>query len=250
MSNKNFGVLIITLLVFCAVLGVNSHNDNPGQLPTNCAEALRNYKNSGIYQIYIPKSGLKPFYVYCLRDPNNGPGWTIIQRRQDGAINFFRKWIDYKLGFGNLEGEYFIGLEKLHAMTNNGIQELWFQLEDFANETRTAYYSSFAIDDESAKYSLSMVGKYSGNAGDSFTVHAGAKFSTSDSDNDDWERNCADQYKGAWWYKACQQSHLNGLYLRGEYGKDKTGQGVNWFAWHGYFYSLKYTHMAIRSVRR
>ncbi|XP_037941642.1 fibrinogen C domain-containing protein 1-like [Teleopsis dalmanni] len=250
MLNNNLGILIFTLFIFCTVSRASIHNGILGELPSSCAEALTYYKNSGVYQLYLPKSGLKPFYAYCLKDPNNGSGWTIVQRRQDGSMDFFLNWVDYKYGFGNLEGEYFIGLEKLHALTNNGVQELWFHLKDFENATRNAYYSSFAIDDENSKYTINMVGKYSGNAGDSFTIHAGAKFSTKDNDNDTWEKNCAEMYTGGWWYKSCQQSHLNGQYLRGAYGKDKTGQGINWNAWHGYFYSLQYTHMAIRPVSR
>ncbi|XP_037941639.1 fibrinogen C domain-containing protein 1-like [Teleopsis dalmanni] len=250
MLNNNLTILIISLLVFCTVISANLHHGSPGELPTNCAEALINFKNSGIYQLHLPKSGLQPFYVYCLKDPNNGPGWTIIQRRQDGSINFNRNWDDYKYGFGNLEGEFFIGLDKLHALTNNGVQELWFQLEDFENVTRSAFYSSFAIDDEKSKYALIILGKYSGNAGDSFMIHAGSKFSTKDSDNDEWERSCAAVYTGAWWHKECHQSNLNGQYLRGAYGKDKPAQGINWYTWHHHFYSLKYTHMAIRHVTR
>ncbi|XP_037948107.1 ryncolin-1-like [Teleopsis dalmanni] len=246
MLTINLSILIISLFAFCAVIGVNSHNVNFGDLPSSCAEALHYSKRSGIYQLYLPESGLKPFYAYCLKDPNNGPGWTIVQRRQDGSINFYRNWIDYKFGFGNLEGEYFIGLDKLHALTNNGVQELWFQFEDFENATRSAHYTSFAIDDENSKYAINMVGKFYGDAGDSFTVHAGSKFSTKDNDNDSSAKNCAQTYTGAWWYYDCHRSNLNGQYLRGSYSKDQYAQGINWFTWHEYYYSLKYTHMAIR----
>ncbi|XP_037948106.1 fibrinogen C domain-containing protein 1-like [Teleopsis dalmanni] len=250
MLNKNLSILIISLFVLCAVIGVNSLSDNLGDLPTSCAEALKFFKNSGIYQLYLPKSGLKPFYAYCLRDPDNGPGWTVVQRRQDGSMDFYLNWVDYKFGFGNLEGEHFLGLDKLYALTNNQVQELWFHLEDFENATRNAYYSSFAINDENSKYALNVLGKYSGNAGDSFTAHAGAKFSTKDNDNDNWDKSCAQTYTGAWWYKACHKSNLNGQYLRGPYPKDKFAQGVNWFDWHDYYYSLKYTHIAIRPISR
>ena len=43
----------------------------------------------------------------------------------------------------------------------------------------------------------------------------GTKFSTLDRDNDTWRNNCAERFKGAWWYTACLNSNLNGLYLRG-----------------------------------
>ncbi|KAH8253039.1 hypothetical protein KR032_003255, partial [Drosophila birchii] len=48
------------------------------------------------------------------------------------------------------------------------------------------------------------MGSYTGTAGDSLTYHKGQAFSTFDRDNDDYvERNCAQYYLGAWWFKSC-----------------------------------------------
>ena len=77
-------------------------------------------------------------------------------------------------------------------------------------------------------------------------LHNGMMFTTKDKDNDrSSTRNCAVTYKGAWWYKDCHDSNLNGLYGRG--ANTKYGEGVNWFTWRGYHYSLKTTEMKIRS---
>ena len=35
--------------------------------------------------------------VFC--DMKNG-GWTVIMRRSDGSVDFFRDWNQYKKGFG------------------------------------------------------------------------------------------------------------------------------------------------------
>ena len=87
----------------------------------------------------------------------------------------------------------------------------------------------------------------SGNSGDSLAVHRGMPFTTRDQDNDNkGGQNCAVQYKGAWWYKNCHDSNLNGLYRRGNHSP--CCDGVNWYHWKGHYYSLKKTEMKIRPV--
>ncbi|KAH8418362.1 hypothetical protein KR222_009303, partial [Zaprionus bogoriensis] len=113
-----------------------------------------------------------------------GSGWTVIQRRINGTVDFYREWDDYKAGFGNVEGEFFIGLERLHRMTKDQRYELYIQLVDQSNEVRYARYDNFVVEGEEQKYLLSSVGSYTGTAGDSMTAHKGYKFSTFDSDND------------------------------------------------------------------
>ncbi|XP_039950756.1 microfibril-associated glycoprotein 4-like isoform X2 [Bactrocera tryoni] len=218
--------------------------------PSSCTEAMRQengkYAESGVYELNLPEFLNHPFYVYCLRDANGGEPWTIIQRRQSNDTDFYRGWFEYEHGFGDLNANFFLGLDKIHALTNSQTHELWFQLEDFENEKRVAKYESFAIGNAQDTYKLIVLGQYTGSAGDSFTTHRGEKFTTKDSHNDKDASNCAVQYTGAWWYKKCHASNLNGLYLGGEFPKDQFAKGVVWQAWRGYYYSLKYVHMAIR----
>lgn len=35
--------------------------------------------------------------------------WQVFQRRQNGQTDFFRKWAEYRVGFGNLEDEFWLG---------------------------------------------------------------------------------------------------------------------------------------------
>ena len=83
-----------------------------------------------------------------------------------------------------------------------------------------------------------------GKAGDSLTRQKGMAFTTKDSDNDKYSGNCAVLYKGAWWYNICHHSNLNGLYHHGSHAS--SGDGINWYHWKGYNYSLKSTSMKIR----
>jgi len=71
------------------------------------------------------------------------------------------------------------------------------------------------------------------------------QFSTNDNDNDDNPADsCVQKYKGAWWYKECLHSNLNGLYLNGH---SSHANGVNWGGFRGIYYSLKRTEMKVKS---
>ena len=91
----------------------------------------------------------------------SGGGWTIFQRRQDGSVDFFRGWDDYKNGFGDLEGEYWLGLDKINRLTNRGEMVLRVDMEDTSGIWKYAEYENFTIQDETKNYTLS-VENYSG----------------------------------------------------------------------------------------
>lgn len=123
----------------------------------------------------------------------------------DGSVDFFRNWNEYKAGFGDIEGEFFIGLEKLHALTSTlKPVELLVQLEDFENVTKYAKYDDFEIGSETEYYKLTKLGAFAGDAGDSLRSHLGYNFTTKDSDNDaNPQKNCAVSFTAGWWYTNC-----------------------------------------------
>ena len=124
----------------------------------SCAELYNAGKtSSGVYTISPDGSGV--FDVFCDQTTDGG-GWTVFQKRLDGSVDFYRGWADYQNGFGNLNGEFWLGLDKIHRLTNSDTFKLRVDLEDWEGETRFAEYDMFAIGDEASKYRLSL-GSYS-----------------------------------------------------------------------------------------
>ncbi|XP_013035371.2 fibrinogen-like protein 1 isoform X2 [Anser cygnoides] len=223
---------------------------------SDCAEIYNDgHKQSGFYKMK-PIQSPNEFLAFC--DMSEGGGWTVFQRRSDGSQNFDRGWTDYEEGFGNFvltNGEYWLGNKNLHYLTSQGNYTLRIVLTDFEGERRFAQYTRFGVAGEEHSYEMSC-GEYSGTAGDSLTGgfhpevkwwadHRGMKFSTRDRDNDNYEGNCAEEEKAGWWFNRCHSANLNGLYYKGPYTA-KTDNGIVWYTWHGWWYSLKSVVMKVR----
>uniref|UniRef100_H2ZAF8 Fibrinogen C-terminal domain-containing protein n=1 Tax=Ciona savignyi TaxID=51511 RepID=H2ZAF8_CIOSA len=183
-----------------------------------------NWSRGGVYTIF-PLLVLSTFQVF--------------QKRVNGTEDFFRGWDDYVSGFGKLDEEFWLGLDTIHNLTKDDEYEMRVDLEDFDGNKSYASYSTFVVSGPPF-YSL-RVGGYQGTAG--HAMRSG-NFSTKDRDQDTWSSNCAQAYKGGWWYTACHGANLNGLYLRGTH--TSYANGVNWEPWKGYYYSLKIAEMKLR----
>ncbi|XP_050074991.1 ficolin-1-like [Anopheles maculipalpis] len=201
------------------------------------------FKQSGVYRIRPEKPFKQPITVLCDLEFESG-GWTVIQHRFDGSVNFYRGWKDYTEGFGNFDGEFWLGLERIHQLTVSEPHELVILLEDFDGNKTIARYDQFQIGTEIQRYQLTTIAGYSGTAGDSLSDLKGNSFTTQDADNDTWDKNCAVSYHGAWWYGACHASNLNGKYLRGE--TTESAVGMVWKSFRDYDYALKSSKMMIR----
>ena len=172
--------------------------------------------------------------------------YIVFQRRMDGSVNFYRNWNAYVEGFGDLEGEHWLGLDKLHCLTTRTAgTQLYVTLKAFDGALASAHYSFFSVGNPGTNYRLN-VGGYSGKAGDAMTSHNNRSFSTHDEDNDISSGNCAVRYSGAWWYANCHSANLNGLYLSG--GTSTYANGVVWNPFKKYFHSLKFVEMKLRAA--
>ncbi|XP_050092569.1 ficolin-2-like [Anopheles aquasalis] len=219
----------------------NATFDGPRGKYTSCKTLP--FRSSGVYQIHPEKSFKEPMTVLCDQEYDSG-GWVVIQHRFDGSTNFYRDWKEYKNGFGDLEGEFWLGLDRIHQLTSSKPHELVILLEDFEGNKTFAKYDLFEIGGESQQYTLDKISGYTGTAADGLTTQVGMKFTTLDADNDTWGKNCAVEFTGAWWYTACHSSNLNGQYLRGE--TKLYAKGMTWSPFRGQYYSLKTSKMMIR----
>jgi len=176
----------------CCCLGYNNNNYN--------------VKGSGVY-IIRNFCGVKcsNARVYC-DTTSGGGGWTVIQRRRDGDIDFDKRdWVEYEDGFGSLYGEFWLGLRSMHCLTSQGKWELRIDYQ-LSNGTQSyLHYKQFSVGPAEDQYRLNISGFDSVGLTDPFSSSGslnGLKFTSRDRDNDLWSSgNCAHNY-GGWWHRS------------------------------------------------
>ena len=150
--------------------------------------------------------------AFC-EEEGTGP-WTVIQRRHSGVETFARSWDEYRVGFGSLDEEFWIGNDNLHFITTQMEYRLHIDMWDLDNQYWTIDYDYFRVDEESTNYRL-LIDGFHGNGTDALKYSNLMPFSTMDRDNDVSSTHCAKFYTAGWWYKHCHYSNLNGRYTVG-----------------------------------
>ena len=173
---------------------------------------------SGLYAIKYPcaesgrLSSVAKFTVYCNMETNGG-GWIVIQRRNAsmGGVNFVRNWVDYERGFGDMDGEFWIGLETIYELTKQGTMQMQVSVWNESNNAITWNYPNFQISGPDLYYELSQSAR-SGNGDGSYGAFdygysPGMQFSTYDYKP---YGRCAFVSQGGWWYYNCNYANPNG----------------------------------------
>ena len=175
--------------------------------------------------------------VYCDTETADG-GWTVIQRRVDGSVDFNRSWSDYEKGFGNLNGEFWYGLKPINCLTQTGQWELRVDFE-FKNKTRSyLHYNEFKVGSATDEYPLTIGGFTGITPTDPFATggHNGSKFTTYDNQN---APTTCGKNTGGWWYYWCYRINLNYQYNATQYG---------FIAFAGTWYNPRWIEMKIRPL--
>jgi len=135
-------------------------------------------------------------------------GWVMIHQHLGNSFNWRLSWADYKNGFGSIEDNFWLGLDKMHLFTSSQPYRLRVELQqETTGLWYSAEFSTFTVGDEASTYRLNVDG-CNGDAGSGMLiqVNSGWGFTTWDRDNDgNPNSNCASDYDGGWW-------HINGYY--------------------------------------
>ncbi|EMP34885.1 Angiopoietin-2 [Chelonia mydas] len=200
---------------------------------------------SGVYTLHFPNATATT-RAFCDMETSGG-GWTVIQHRKDGSVDFHRTWKEYKHGFGSPSGEYWLGNDFIHRLTAQGSYSLRIQLRDWDSNEAYSLYEYFHLGSEEQLYRL-HVRDYSGTAGRTSSLSPpGTPFSTKDADNDRCGCKCAQMATGGWWFDACGPSNLNGIYYPASPATVRYN-GMKWHYWKGPSHRLKATTLMIRAA--
>ena len=222
-------ITTLILLLATGIVAVTAVDDCPSQNTsiTSCCDTSKFFftfgRNaagklpSGIYLLkhFCGKTCINA-EAYC-DTSNGGGGWLMVQRRQDGSVDFNRTWLEYEDGFGNLTGEFWYGLKALHCLTGQGGWEMRMDIKLGDGTNVFLQYEQFKVASAKDKYKLT-VGGFQGTTTDPMAYHNGRYFTTKDRDNDLWSKNCAinrygyDKPTGGWWYNNCLNIQPNLLY--------------------------------------
>ncbi|NXV20916.1 ANGL3 protein, partial [Cepphus grylle] len=198
-------------------------------------------RSSGVYT--IKPNGSESFDVYC--EMRFGSSWTVIQNRVDGSLDFNQTWDAYTNGFGDLNEEFWLGLNKTYSITKQGDYVLRIELQDWKDNRRYIDYA-FRLGGPETDYTLQL-SRISGSIPNALPEQTELRFSTADHDMDTKnDFNCPENYLGGWWHTECEETNLNGKYVAPRSkGRLDRRRGLYWKPKRGRYYLLKSTKIML-----
>uniref|UniRef100_A0A8C0XPT8 Tenascin-X n=1 Tax=Castor canadensis TaxID=51338 RepID=A0A8C0XPT8_CASCN len=203
--------------------------------PRDCGEEMQNgASTSRTTTIFLNGNRERPLDVFCDMETDGG-GWLV---GWEGTQALVAAWMDRQTS-GEIGRRDLENIRILISLTQSGDYSMRVDLRA-GDEAVFAQYDSFRVDSAAENYRLHLEG-YHGTAGDSMSYHSGSVFSARDRDPNNLLISCAVSYRGAWWYRNCHYANLNGLY-----GSTVDHQGVSWYHWKGFEFSVPFTEMKLR----
>ena len=148
----------------------------------------------------------------------------VLVQQNFGGSNFFnRSWAEFKVGFSDSRGNYWLGNDLLHQLTVSGRYKLRFDLQtpNAGLGWAWAEYNGIVVLSEANNYKV-IASRYTGNLPDAFSSQTAMEFTTYDRDNDWWtsgdingHNNCAVWNSGGFWYNSCGLANVNTVPNRG-----------------------------------
>jgi len=136
----------------------------------------------------------------------------LIQQNVGGSnYSFNRSWAEFKVGFNDSRGNYWLGNDLLSRLTLINRYKLRLDLLRSRGSLSSWYYAEYSVFRvliETYNYTMSVSG-HSGNTPNYFNDHNRMVFTTYDRDNDLSSVNCARSYRGGFWYNSCGRCSLN-----------------------------------------
>uniref|UniRef100_A0A7M5XDA9 Fibrinogen C-terminal domain-containing protein n=1 Tax=Clytia hemisphaerica TaxID=252671 RepID=A0A7M5XDA9_9CNID len=214
----------------------------------DCADLFQfGIRKNGVYDVDIV--GKYRRKVYCNMKEDGG-GWMVFQKRFDGSVEFFtRAWKECKEGFGNVEGEHWLGNKWLHLMTTSEKYDYLVLAKDFQGVIQKSKLVCVRIEDEAQNYGITYQSVINYNHNNPYErrvtgtamSYNGSQFGTYDRDT---SKNCDSKY-GPWWHKTCHVNAMNGIYPAREQISSEAN-GLIWHSWKGYLKSLKESLLMVR----
>ncbi|KAG9273681.1 angiopoietin-related protein 3-like [Astyanax mexicanus] len=171
--------------------------------PKDCGEAFSMGENaSGLYAIKPNQS--EAFLVLC--EFTEDGAFTVIQRRQDGSVDFNQPWQSYEDGFGDFRSEFWLGLRKIFSISQHGGSLLHVQMEDWKQEKHLMEFQ-YRLEGPASNYTIHLRPAHLSTETDTQT---GMRFSTKDHHDENNSRSCAHDYTGGWWFSTCDDINPNG----------------------------------------